>query len=265
MKKLLAFFAAALVAATSSAADQAPLFNAALTMGKEQRFLLVSQPEGKSSGFLALGETFAGYTVKAFDAKTSTLDLERDGQITKVTLVGNAAIGNAPALAIPATVADAEAMLNKIHFEDLLERAMQGQKKMLAAQFQRMSQQMAAQGADPTDVAAFQKKLTDEVFGAMDPKTLKGDVSRIYSEVFTKDDLSQISAFYDTPLGQTMLSKQPEVQEKLGTIIQGRMMDVMPKVQQMSRDFAVQQKAKRDAAKAAGGGAPAAPAPASNP
>lgn len=44
-----------------------------------------------------------------------------------------------------------------------------------------------------------------------------------------------------------MLSaKQPTVQEKLGTVIQGRMAEVMPRVQKMGAEFAAVQKAKKE-------------------
>ncbi len=244
------------------AADALPLFNATLTMGKEHRFVLVDA-SGKTSGFLALGESFAGFRLKNYDVKEGALELEKDGTVSRVKLVADAATVNAPAAKLPATIADAEVVLNKMKFEEMMERAMQGQKKMLAAQFQKMSSQMAAGGADATEVAAFQKKVTDEVFGVLDAKTLKTDVSKIYSEVFSKQELDQISAFYSTPLGEMLNNKQPEVQEKLGTIIQGRMMEVMPRVQKMGAEFAMQQKAKRAAA---GGAAPMpAPVPSSTP
>lgn len=240
------------------AADALPLFNATLTVGKNHRFVLVDA-HGKASPFLALGETFAGYTLKSYDPKAGALELEKDGVVSRVTLVADAATASAPAARIPATVADAEAVLNKMHFEEMMERAMKGQKKMLAAQFERMGAQMAARGADPADVVEFQKKITAEVFSAIDAKTLKNDVSKIYSEVFSKEELDQISAFYGTPLGEMLNARQPEVQEKLGAIVQGRMMEVMPRVQKMGAEFAAQQKAKRAAATGA------APAPGSAP
>jgi hypothetical protein len=179
------------------------------------------------------------------------LELECNGTISRVTLVADAAVANAPAVALPATIADANAVLNKMRFEEMMERGMQGQRKMLASQFQRMAAQMTAQGIDPAEVAAFQKKMTDEIFGALDPKALKDDVSRIYSEVFSKQELEQLAAFYSTPLGEMYTSKQPVVQEKLGAVIQGKMMEVMPRVQQMGREFAAQHKAKKAAAGAA--------------
>jgi uncharacterized protein len=242
------------------AAEALPQFNATLTVGKEHRFVLVDG-NGKASSFLSLGESFAGYKLKSYDAKEGRLELEKDGKLSRVALVADASTGSAPAAKIPATIADAEVVLNKMKFEEMMERAMQGQKKMMASQFQRMGAQMAERGADASEVAAFQKKITDEVFSVLDAKTLKNDVSKIYSEVFTKEELDQISAFYSTPVGEMLNTKQPDVQEKLSTIIQGRMMEVMPRVQQMGRDFAAQQKAKREA----GGVTPPTTSPAPKP
>ena len=253
--------AALLSAVALRAADSLPLFNAILTVGKEHRFVLLDA-NGKASPFLKLGESFEGYKVKAFNAKASELELERDGKVSRVTLMSDAAVASAPAAKIPATIADAEVVLNKMHFEEMMERAMQGQKKMLASQFQRMGAQMGAQGADPAEVAAFQKKITDEVFSVLDAKTLKNDVTKIYAEVFTKEELEQISAFYSTPVGEMLNRKQPDVQEKLGAIVQGRMMEVMPRVQKMGQEFAAQQKAKKAAA---GGNTPPATPPAPKP
>lgn len=253
MNKLTTLFFVIALAASAHAADQLPLFNATLTMGKEHRFVLVSQPEGKSSSFLALGETFDGYRLKGYDAKTGVLELERDGTISRVTLVADAAVANAPAAALPATVADAGAVLNKMRFEELMDRVIAQQRKAMAAQFERMSTQMASQGVAKEEVTALQKKIMDEVMTALDARQMKDDMAKIYSEVFTKKELDEMAAFYSTPLGETIAKKQPDVQEKIGAVVQGRMMEVMPRVQKMGRDFAAQQKAKRDAA--AGGGA----------
>ena len=239
------------------AAELVPLFNATLTMGKEHRFVLISQPEGKASSFLRLGESFNGYLLKAYDPKSGVLEVERDGKLSKLTLVADAGVSHAPAAAIPATIADAEAVLNKMHFEEMMERALQGQRKVIGAQFQRMTGQLTSQGADPAEVAAFQKRITEEVFSALDPKKLKDDVSKIYSEVFTKEELDQLSAFYSTPVGAMFTAKQMDVQEKMGAVMQTKMAEMMPRVQKLGQEFAMQQKAKREAA----GGAPPAPKP----
>jgi hypothetical protein len=241
-----------LLAVSLPAADTVPLFNATLTMGKEHRFVLIDSL-GKTSSFLALGESFAGYKLKGYDPKAGVLELERDGQVHRVSLVADAATKDAPPPPMPATIADAETVLNKMHFEDMMERALAQQKKMIAGQFQQIATRMVAQGVDPVDAAAFEKKLSDEVMTILDPKQLKKDVTKIYSEVFTKQELDQVGAFFTTPLGEMLSAKQPVVQEKLGTVIQGRMAEVMPRVQKMGAEFAAAQKAKA----AAGGTAPA--------
>jgi hypothetical protein len=246
---------ALLTAVALHAADSLPLFNATLTVGKEHRFVLVNAA-GKASAFLTLGESFDGYKLKSYDPKEGALEVEKGGKVSRLTLVADAAVTNAPAAALPATVADASSVLNKMRFEEMMDRVIAQQRKALGTQFERMSAQMLAQGASKDDVDGFQKKMMDEVLSAMEPKQLKDDMATIYSQVFTKKELEEMSAFFSTPLGEVIAAKQPDVQEKLGAVIQERMAQVMPRVQQMSREFQLQQKAKRD------GGAPANPAPA---
>ncbi|MSU47845.1 MAG: DUF2059 domain-containing protein [Opitutus sp.] len=242
------------VAIRLHATDAPPLFNATLTVGKEHRFVLIDG-NGKASSFLSLGESFAGYTLKAYDAKAGALDLERDGKISRVALVADAATIGAPAAAIPATVADAEGVLNKMHFDEMMDKALDRQRKAIAGQFQQVAAKITAQGVEPAEAAAFQKKMADEVLGALDGKVLKKDFAKIYSEVFSKQELDRIAAFYSTPLGEMLAAKQPEVQDKFSAVMLTRMAEVMPKVQQMGMEFAKAQKAKREA----GGGAPGAP------
>lgn len=260
MKKTLALILALAAGGASFAAEQLPLFNATLSIGKDHRFILVDAA-GKSSSFLGIGESFAGYKIKAYDQKTGVLEVEKSGVVSKLTIVSDAAIASAPVAPTKATIADAEALLNKMHFEEMLERATARQKKMIAAQFERMGEQFARGGANPAAVAEFQKKLADEVFAVMDGKALKADVSRIYSEVFTRQELEQLSAFYSTPLGEMLNAKQPEVQDRLGAVMQTKMGEVMPRVQQMAREFAMSQRPN-----AAGGQVPPANAtPSANP
>jgi uncharacterized protein len=259
MKRLLALAAAALFAATVHAADQLPLFNATLTVGKDHRFILIAQPEGKSSGWLRLGETFAGYTLKAYDAKANALEVERDGKVSRIAIVADAATGAAAMSATPATLADAEAVMNKIHIDELLDRSIEQQKKAIATM---MGRSLPANVPDnmKQDIADFQQRVMDEVTKLIDPVQMKADITRIYSETFSKEELNQISSFYDTPLGQTLLAKQPEVQQKMQAAMIPRMAEIGPKIQQMGREFGAQMKAKQ----AAAAGVPA-PAPAGTP
>src|SRR3954471_8655559 len=166
MKKLTPLLVAALLAATSYAADSLPLFNATLSVGKEQRFVLVSQT-GKASSWLGLGEVFEGYALKAYDAKSGELSLERDGKISKVTLVSDAATIDAPKVT-PATLADAEAVLNKMHFDEMMNRALDRQRKAVTASMEQMAARMGSMpGIDKNDYTAFRQKMMDEILSVL--------------------------------------------------------------------------------------------------
>lgn len=265
MKLRLFLFALASTLALA-AADAPPVFNATLTVGKEHRFILVSSA-GKTSSFLKVGETFEGYTVKAYDAKSATLDLEHDGKVVRVTLASDASVANAPAASatpVHATIEDAQAILNKIHIDDMLERTLAQQKKVFATQIDRIGQNFP--NADPAAVEDLKKRMTELFESTLDAGKMKDDLTRIYSETFTKDELNQISSFYDTPLGQTLLAKQPEIQQKMQASIMPRMAEMGPKMQSMAREFAMEQKAKMSGGAVAPSAAPApAPVPAAKP
>jgi hypothetical protein len=266
MKIIPPLLLAAILSCSAYAADTLPVFNATLTVGKESRFVLIGH-DGKASSFLQIGDTFEGYTIKSYDAKAATLTLEKDGRSSEVALASDAATANGPAKAVPPALADAENVLNKMHFEEILGKAVDRQTKMVTATFDQQMKRMAAAGISPADAAAFREKMLGEIKSIMDPTTLKDDLTKIYQQVFTKDELDGMAAFYSTPLGETVANKQADVQEKIGGIIQQRMMEAMPRMQQLQRELGQKmQAAKAAAAAASAGTAPAAPAaPAAKP
>jgi uncharacterized protein len=269
MKKLLVLAAAALFAATGYAADQLPLFNATLSMGKQQRFLLVPQPLGKPSGFLALGDTFEGYTLKTYDAKASTLDLERDGQVFHVSIVADAATGSAKASSTPATLADAEEVFRGMRFDDMMKKVLDGQKKAMGPMMQQsIAQGMGRFGANLSDedkaaLMAMQNKLLDRTLGAISSPEMRSAMEKIYSETFSKEELNSMSAFYSTPGGQAMIDKQPDVQQKMMGVMMPMIMQNQQASQKEMAEFMSGLKAKYSSP--APGAAPAAGVPAPAP
>jgi hypothetical protein len=267
MKKLLALFLAAALSSAAFAADAVPQFNATLSLGKEHRFVLVSSV-GKASSFLRLNESFDGYLLKAYDAKTGELTLEKDGKATKVTLQADAAITNATGTTnTPATVASASAMLDAMHFEEMMDKILAGVRKQQTGAMGQAMGRMLPPGVDEETKAAvleMQKKVVDEMMGGMTGAGLKGDVAKIYAETFTQEEITQMGNFFQTPLGKMMNDKQPVVSEKMNAIMTERMMSTMPKVQQMMQGFG-REMAQRRAAAAAGAASAPAPTPAPAP
>lgn len=266
MKTLSLLVLAVSLTVGARAAEAVPLFNATFTMGKEHRFVLIS-PAGKASPFLGLGEKFEGYTLKAYDPKTSTLDLERDGKITQVTLVGDAAVvnGGAPA-ATKASVADAEELFRTMRFDEMMSKVLEGQKKAMGPAMQQgMAQAMARANVNLSeeDKAAFtamQTKVLDDTLGVITSPEMKVAMAKIYSDVFTKEELNSMAAFYATPGGQALVDKQPDVQQKMMGVMMPMIMKNQQGAQQKMAAFMNELKAKY-----APGGAGAAPTPAPAP
>lgn len=250
MMKLRLLFLALLTAVTLRAAGSLPVFNALMTMGKEHRFVLVSDT-GKVSPWLRLGATFEGFTLKAYDAASGGLDLESDGKVTRVMIVGDAATkssGAAASPATPATLADAEEVLKAMHFEEMFAKIMDQQKKGMGPMMQRMMAGMKVSDEEKARVVEIQKKVLDGVFDSLSGPEMKTAVAGIYSSVFTKEELVSLGAFYSTPAGQSMVAKQPQVQEKMMEVMMPKMAEIGPKMQQVMKEFAAEQQAKRAAA-----------------
>jgi hypothetical protein len=258
MKNALALLAL-LITWTAHAAESLPLFNALLTVGKEHRFVLVS-PTGKVSPFLRPGQAFEGYTVGAYDAKQGTLTVERDGKSHVLSLVAGAAAGEAQ-MTTAATASDAHAVLTAMNFEDMMDKTMAGVRRQQAAGVEQMTKKMVPPSADPQtreDIAAFQKKLIEEMMSGVTGAAIKDEVAKAYAEVFTKEELQTLSAFYQTPTGKMFADKQPELAEKMNGVVMTKMMEAGPRTQKMIQDFQAQMRAKKAAA---AGNATPTPAP----
>ncbi|HTQ29571.1 MAG TPA: DUF2059 domain-containing protein [Opitutaceae bacterium] len=185
-----------------------------------------------------------------------------------------AAADKAPPAVSPANVAEAEAVLKAMHYDDTLNRMLDQQKRAVISMTRQMAMRMNAPGTSPEEFEAFQQKAVDAAWAGIKTDEIHTDVARIYGEVFTKDELHDIAAFYGTPAGHAMVEKMPEVQQKIVAALMPRMMQVVPKIQQMAKDFAAERQALAkkvlaDAAKNAPAGKPAdqtpAPAAASTP
>jgi hypothetical protein len=66
----------------------------------------------------------------------------------------------------------------------------------------------------------------------MDWNTLEPEYARLYLEVFTEKETRDITAFYQTPLGQTMLTKMPVLMAKSSELAQRRLQAGMPVLMQ---------------------------------
>jgi hypothetical protein len=262
--KLKLLLLAVLTASTALAADSVPLFNALLSMGKEQRFVLVGE-DGKSSSWLKLGDNFAGFTLKSYDVATTTLALDRDGKTVAAVLVNGAGVKDVPA-PTPATLADAQQVFRVMRFDEMMAKMIEQQKKTMAPM---ISQSMAAAAQrmkltpeEKEQFMAIQQKGIEDMMNSLTGPDMKASMAQAYSEIFSKEELDGLSAFYATPTGQALIDKTPEVSTKMQQVMLPKMQQSMMQMQQAVQGFAIEIKARHAAAAAAAASAAPADAPA---
>jgi hypothetical protein len=71
---------------------------------------------------------------------------------------------------------------------------------------------------------------------------LKPDVVKLYADAYTEQELDAIIAFYKSPVGQSVIAKQADLQTKTSAIAQQRMAAVYPELQKLLKDFTAQPK-----------------------
>ena len=254
--------APAAAAAVQPAAPAKPEFRGMLATKKEKRFLL-STPGASESQWVVVGDSFQAWTLVSYNDAEATLLLRKsDG--TEFTL--SMAEKKVTPGELKATVADADRVLQKMHFADMMTKILEQQKQAMASMMARQTPKLPP-GTTKEEMAAFQSKVLDKIFSQIQGSDMEKDVAQIYSKVFTPDELNGLADFYDTPTGQSLIAKQPEVQQQMMQVMMPRMMAMQPQIQKMTADFRAQQAAKAAAsapaapASAPVPAAPAAPAP----
>ncbi len=108
----------------------------------------------------------------------------------------------------------------------------------------KFSQQLGAQGnLSPEQKEAMQKAQADAhitLHQQLSWDAVKSEFIQAYADAFTEDELKGLVAFYNSPLGQKLVDKQPAVTEKMGRFTQQKMMSVMPTLMQKIREAAGQ-------------------------
>ena len=122
--------------------------------------------------------------------------------------------------------AAAEELLKTMHTDELFAKQMENMKKMMASFLPKNLPPETLKRAQEAQSVAF-----DTVFKQYTWETMKADIVQAYSEVFTEQELNDITAFYKTPAGQKFIEKMPQLQAKTMEIMQKRMVTLMPAMQ----------------------------------
>ena len=245
-RSLPALFLFTFSAVWAADAGPPPELRGEITTGGDRRFAL-ALPGGNQTAWVALGETFGGWKLTDYNQAADSLALSKDG--TDVTLQLSSSViltpggGGSPAAAAPATratLADAEDVLNKMRFDEMMGLMLAQQRKVATGMVKQIAAQAGVYGTSAAE-QAFQGRLLDTMFAELTPAAMRGDVARAYSEVFTKEELQGLAYFYTTPTGRAMAGKQAVISQRVLELMTPHLLAAMPKVQLMARDFAAAQ------------------------
>jgi hypothetical protein len=76
---------------------------------------------------------------------------------------------------------------------------------------------------------------------------MKDRYVQVYRETFSQEEIDGLIAFYQTPVGQSFVSKQPELTKRTLAIMQQRMAPMMQRIQKMAEETALElQKARAE-------------------
>lgn len=140
-------------------------------------------------------------------------------------------------------------MLKAMHVEELMVRQKENMINMMSSFVSKDMPEDARKEALRKEADIFDTLLKWD--------TLKQDFIQIYSEVYSEQELKDLTAFYNSPVGRKFVEKMPDLQKKTLEVMQKRMALAMPALQKLRA-----QAAKPSAGASA---APAAPSPATTP
>lgn len=105
------------------------------------------------------------------------------------------------------------------------------------AQVQQMFAQRFAEAGAPAEQQAllerYQAQANAELDRVIGWEQLKGDLIAVYTDTFSEEELRQLLAFYQSPVGQKVLQNMPQLTAESARLTQQRLEAAVPKVNQL--------------------------------
>lgn len=121
------------------------------------------------------------------------------------------------------------------HAQECLNTARELQKMMNPGDQLKAMQESMTNGAPP-EIKPVVKQVIGEVMAPIMPK-LEDEASKLMAKHFSCDELAKIKAFYDTPEGQSMISKMPAFMADVSNFSQQEVMRAMPNIQRRVKEL----------------------------
>ncbi len=96
----------------------------------------------------------------------------------------------------------------------------------------------AGRGAQQAVLESYQARANALLDGAVGWAQLKPELIKLYTDAFSEEELRQLVAFYDSPLGRKMLDQLPVLNMRSAQAAQARVERVAPKVNALADEMA---------------------------
>jgi uncharacterized protein len=124
----------------------------------------------------------------------------------------------------------AEELLTLMDVQENIEEAFEAIKEMQVSQLKGMG--LSGEASDRAQ--SMQEKVMDVIAEELSWDKLKDDYIAIYADTFSEEELKGLLEFYQSPVGQKFISKNPELMKKTMEVTQKQLAVMMPKIQQIT-------------------------------
>jgi len=117
---------------------------------------------------------------------------------------------------------------------------------MLDYAYAQMEQMVQANQTNPNDaLSQQQQREMQQLFRSeMSWSQLEEPIIAVYAQVFSEDEMQSILDFYQSPAGQKLVKRQPELVQQSMQMMQTLMQGMMPKIQAMAEKHAKERAAQ---------------------
>lgn len=103
--------------------------------------------------------------------------------------------------------------------------------------FAQMSQANKVQEKDKAIYEKHRKKFLKEIKSTLSWDSIKEPIIDAYSKVYSKQEVEELITFYQSPLGQKMLKKMPELMQVTMQVVQQTSRKMIPRMQALQAEL----------------------------
>jgi len=138
----------------------------------------------------------------------------------RLLLTALLALAAAPALAEPPSDGDINRLLSASRAQNMLDSMLPQIEAMQRQQFAQLTAQRPLDAAQQQKVQQIQERTQATVRKALSWQEMRPLYVNLYKQSFSKQDVLAMAEFYESPAGQSMLDKTPQLMQNLMGAIQ---------------------------------------------